>query len=86
MFQQLTIPIFQKPECLETEIEWFDKISESSQTEDVPSIIRKIIEDRECVIVLSISGGKDSQAAQAFILHLKELTPKSTRKGTAKLL
>jgi hypothetical protein len=71
MFQQLTIPIFQKPECLETEIEWFDKISESSQTEDVPSIIRKIIEDRECVIVLSISGGKDSQAAQAFILHLR---------------
>lgn len=73
MFQQLTIPLFQEPEFLETKIEWFDKISESSQIEDVPPIILKIIEDRECVIVLSISGGKDSQAAQAFILHLKEL-------------
>lgn len=72
---QLELPLFEKYTEGKTadEINWSNLFEQKHNKEEVPEEIAKIMKDESCVTTLCISGGKDSQATQEFLLHLRKL-------------
>jgi 3'-phosphoadenosine 5'-phosphosulfate sulfotransferase (PAPS reductase)/FAD synthetase len=71
---QLELPLFEKfaKGTTAEEIDWTSLSTNKKNKEEVPDCIKTIMKDTECSTILSISGGKDSQASQEFLLYLRE--------------
>lgn len=72
---QLGLPLFEQQgeDETATEIDWSSLCQPKTDKDEVPPAIATIMKDPDYVSILSVSGGKDSQASQEFLLHLRKL-------------
>lgn len=73
--EQLNLPLFEENPLYSlagSTIDWVSLCQSKKRSYEIPSCVDAIMKDPDCVSILSISGGKDSQASQEFLLHLRK--------------